>query len=302
MTVSRQTTLAAPVRFQGVGLHSGVRVAMSVHPAPADTGVVFERIDSEIPTGARTIRAGTDTWIESALCTTLANPQGTRVATIEHLMAALAGMGIDNARVTLDGPEVPIMDGSARDFVADFRAAGLRALDAPLCAIRIVAPVEVRHGDALARLEPGEGLHLRFVIDFVEAAIGRQELDLAMPGETFARELAAARTFARLSEVQAMHASGLALGGSLENALVFDGDRVLTAGGLRWPDEPVRHKMLDALGDLAVAGAPILGRYIGHKAGHALTGRLVRALLADPASHERVILSVAQAALLPGRG
>lgn len=302
MSVAPQTTLNGPVRFEGIGLHSGTAVAMTVHPAAADSGIVFERIDLDTPPEVRTIRAGAGCWVESALCTTLVNAHGTRIATIEHLMAAFAGTGIDNAHVTIGGPELPIMDGSARDFVAGFQAAGQRLLDMPLTAIRVLAPVEERQGDAMARLEPAQGFELHFAIDFAEPAIGRQERALSLSGQAFAQELAGARTFTRLSEVQAMRAAGLALGGSLDNAVVFDGANVLTPGGLRWPDEPVRHKMLDALGDLAVAGAPILGRYSGHKAGHALTGRLVRALLADPASHERVILSPEQAALLPGRG
>ena len=272
---------------------------MEVHPAGPDTGCVFVRTDVA---GAAPIRVLPDALRESALCTTITNADGLSVATIEHLLAALAGCGIHNVRILIDGPEVPILDGSARPFVREFVAAGVQVLDAPLRAIKVTRPVEVRMGEAWARLEPADHLSIAFEIDFDTRAIGRQSLDLELCNGTFVRELSDSRTFCRKAEVDFMRANGLALGGGLHNAVVFDDDGVLNPDGLRHDNEPVRHKMLDAMGDLAVAGAPILGRYIGHRAGHTLTGRLVRALMADPASHEMVVVDARQAHALPGAG
>jgi UDP-3-O-[3-hydroxymyristoyl] N-acetylglucosamine deacetylase len=276
---------------------------MTVHPATADTGIVFERVDAPLPRARRTIAVGPESLLETALCTRIGNAAGLTVSTIEHLMAALAGCGIHNARIRLDGPEVPILDGSARPFVQAFLAAGLRRLQAPLNAIRVLRPVEVRAGEAFARFDPAPYLSIRFEIDFPEdPAIGRQEKALDMCNGAFVRELSDSRTFCRQRDVDAMRASGLALGGSYENAVVVEGAQVLSPGGLRHADEPVRHKMLDAMGDLAVAGAPILGLYTGHRAGHTLTGRLVRALLADPSAHARVVVGPEDAHSLPGAG
>lgn len=297
-----QTTLKSTVRFQGVALHSGRAVRLTVHPAPIDTGIVFERTDLDLPRAERQIAVGPEALIEASLCTRIGNDHGVTVSTIEHLMAALAGCGIHNARVTLDGPEVPILDGSSRPFVKSFLAAGLRTTSAPVTAIRVLKPVEVRMGEAVARLEPAPVLSIAFEIDFPDPAIGHQAKDLAMCNGAFVRELSDSRTFCRQSDVETMRASGLALGGTYENAVVVNGARVLTPGGMRHRDEPVRHKMLDAMGDLAVAGAPILGRYIGRRAGHTLTGRLVRALLADPQAYERVALTMDDAHALPGAG
>ncbi|MCC5986379.1 MAG: UDP-3-O-acyl-N-acetylglucosamine deacetylase [Pararhodobacter sp.] len=297
-----QTTLSETTRFEGVALHSGEIVSMAVHPAPADSGIVFERVDIAGTASARRIRVSPDALVESSLCTKLVNRAGTSVSTIEHLMAALAGCGIHNARVTLDGGEVPILDGSARPFVSAFQKAGIRPLRVALTAIRVLRPVQVAIGPSWARLEPAPQLSISFEIDFPDAAIGRQSKDLALCNGTFVRELADSRTFCRQADVDFMRANGLALGGSYENAVVVDGARVLSPGGLRHADEPVRHKMLDALGDLAVAGAPILGRYIGYRAGHALTARLLRALMADPTSHDRVEIKPGQAHCLPGLG
>ena len=296
-----QTTLRSIARFQGVGLHSGTPVALTVHPARAGSGIVFERLD--VRPALRRIPVCADNLIEASLCTQLGNTHGVTVSTIEHLMAALAGCGVHNARITLDGPEVPILDGSARPFVAAFLSVGLRDLGAPLKVIRVLRPVEVRSGTAMARLDPAPMLSIAFEIDFpVDAAIGRQAKELQMCNGAFVRELSDSRTFCRQADVEAMRASGLALGGSYENAVVFEGARVLSPGGLRHADEPVRHKMLDAMGDLAVAGAPILGRYTGRKAGHSLTGRLVKALLDTPQAHEIVTVSADAAHDLPGAG
>jgi UDP-3-O-[3-hydroxymyristoyl] N-acetylglucosamine deacetylase len=253
---------------------------MTVHPAAEDHGICFRRTD--VVTGDAQVPAQWDAVVPSRLCTLVANAAGVSVSTIEHIMAALAGSAIHNALIDIDGPEVPILDGSAAPFVSGFLDAGIVAQGAPVRAIRVLKAIEVREGEAVARLEPSEMLEIAFQIDFAEAAIGRQDKVLNMANGAFVRELSDSRTFCRSAEVVAMRERGLALGGTLENAVVFEGDKVLSPGGLRYADEPVRHKMLDALGDLALAGGPILGRYTGIRAGHALTNRLLRALFADP--------------------
>ena len=217
-------------------------------------------------------------------------------------MAALAGLGIHNALIEIDGPEVPILDGSSRPFVAGLLAKGIRTQSIPVRAIRILQPIEVREGEAIARLDPSDMLEIDFRIDFEDAAIGRQEKTLNMSNGAFVRELCDSRTFCRQADVDAMRANGLALGGNMENAVVFEGDRVLSPGGLRHADEPVRHKMLDALGDLALAGGPILGRYTGLRAGHAMTNRLLRALFAQPDAWEIVECGLPTGRKLPGVG
>jgi len=294
-----QTTLAHPVTFTGTGLHTGRPVTMVINPAPAGQGIVFRRTDL----GGTLIPARWDRVIVSPLNTRIAADDGTTVSTIEHLMAALAGTGIHNATVDIDGPEVPIMDGSAADFVRGLVAAGQRPMPAALHAIRILRPVEVRYGDAIARLSPATTLQIDFTIDFPDlAAIGHQTRVLNLANGAFIRDLASSRTFCRQADVDAMRAQGLALGGTLDNAVVYDGHRVLTPGGLRHPDEAVRHKMLDALGDLATAGAPILGRYTGIRAGHAMTNRLLRALFATPDAWRMVRVDRAIMSRLPGAG
>lgn len=275
-----QHTVKSAVTFTGRGLHSGAPVRMVVRPAPADHGIVFLR--SDIQHGDRLIPALWDAVVPSRLCTLIANGAGASVSTIEHIMAALAGLAIGNALIEIDGPEVPILDGSAAPFVGAILAHGVQPQHAPTRAIRVLQTVEVREGEALARLEPAEMLEIDFRIAFADAAIGRQARHLNMSNGAFVRELSDSRTFCRSSDVEAMRARGLALGGTLENAVVFDGDRILSPGGLRHADEPVRHKMLDALGDLSLAGAPILGRYTGIRAGHALTNRLLHALFITP--------------------
>ena len=275
-----QNTLIRSVTFTGVGLHSGAPVTMTVHPAAEDHGICFRRTD--VVTGDAQVPAQWDAVVPSRLCTLVANAAGVSVSTIEHIMAALAGSAIHNALIDIDGPEVPILDGSAAPFVSGFLDAGIVAQGAPVRAIRVLKAIEVREGEAVARLEPSEMLEIAFQIDFAEAAIGRQDKVLNMANGAFVRELSDSRTFCRNAEVVAMRERGLALGGTLDNAVVFEGDKVLSPGGLRYADEPVRHKMLDALGDLALAGGPILGRYTGIRAGHALTNRLLRALFADP--------------------
>jgi UDP-3-O-[3-hydroxymyristoyl] N-acetylglucosamine deacetylase len=295
-----QSTLSSAVSFAGVGLHSAAEARLTVHPAAPDTGIVFRRIDAE-GAGA-VIPALWSRVVPAQLCTRIANDEGVGVHTVEHLMAALSGCGIHNARIDIDGPEVPILDGSAAPFVRGFLAAGRSLSDAPLTAIRVLETVEVSSGGGLARLEPAPALEMAFSIAFDDAAIGRQDLRLPLANGTFVHELSDSRTFCRLRDVEAMRAEGLALGGTFENALVIEGDRVLSPGGLRWQDEPVRHKMLDALGDLALAGAPLLARYTGERAGHALTAALLRRLFATPTAWERVVLGAADLDVLPGAG
>lgn len=295
-----QTTIRQSVTFTGVGLHTGARVRMTIHPASAEYGIWFRRTD--IASGDNLVPARWDAVQPSSLCTLIANRDGASVSTIEHVMAALAGCGLHNALIDIDGPEVPILDGSAQPFVTGILSRGLRELDAPVRAFRILRPVEVREGEAVARLEPGETLEIDFRIDFADAAIGRQEKVLSMANGAFVRELSDSRTFCRLADVDAMRARGLARGGNFLNAVVVEGDRVLSPGGLRHADEAVRHKMLDALGDLALAGAPILGRYTGNRAGHALTNRLLRALFADPEAYRIVECDTVQRYRLPGAG
>jgi UDP-3-O-[3-hydroxymyristoyl] N-acetylglucosamine deacetylase len=295
-----QQTLKSAVTFAGTGLHTGASVRMSVRPAAANMGLWFRRTDKV--TGDPMIPASWDAVVPSRLCTILANIDGVQVQTVEHVMAALAGTGIHNAVIEIDGPEVPILDGSAVPFVKGFLRAGLVRQNAPVRAIRVLQPVAVHEGEAFARLEPAEMLEIDFRIDFADAAIGRQERRLNMSNGAFVRELSDSRTFCREADVAAMRANGLALGGTYGNAVVFDGDRVLSPGGLRHQDEPVRHKMLDALGDLALAGGPVLGRYVGVRAGHMLTNRLLRALFATPGAAEPVDCSAPMGQKLPGVG
>ncbi|OYX41130.1 MAG: UDP-3-O-[3-hydroxymyristoyl] N-acetylglucosamine deacetylase [Rhodobacterales bacterium 32-67-9] len=296
-----QTTLRSAVTFTGRGLHSGLRARMSVHPASAEYGIWFRRTD--VIGRDAMVQAHWSSVSNAKLCTEISNAAGTSVSTIEHVMAALAGCGIHNALIEIDGPEVPILDGSAAPFAAAFLARGVRELDAPLRCFEILETVEIRDGAAVVRLEPADTLEIDFEIDFVDAAIGHQHKRLSMANGAFLRELSDCRTFCRQADVEAMRANGLALGGNPgENAVVFDGDKVLSPGGLRRADEPVRHKMLDALGDLALAGAPILGRYTGNRAGHAMTNRLLRALFANPAAYRIVECDDARRRRLPGTG
>jgi UDP-3-O-[3-hydroxymyristoyl] N-acetylglucosamine deacetylase len=273
---------------------------MTVRPAVADSGIWFRRLD--VRDRDPMVPARWDHVTPSKLCTVIENADGVSVSTIEHIMAALAGSGIHNALVEIDAPEVPILDGSALTFVAAFLAAGIEQQDRPIRAIRVLKAVEVTEGEATARLDPADMLEIDFSIDFEDAAIGWQSRQLNMANGAFVRELSDSRTFCRQSDVEAMRERGLALGGTLENAVVFDGDRVLSPGGLRHDDEPVRHKMLDAVGDLALAGGPILGRYTGERAGHALTNRLLRALFADPAAWRSVDCGPQTLGKLPGVG
>lgn len=293
-----QQTIAKPITIAGTGLHSGAPVRLTLCPAGADHGLQFVRID--ISQNDNVIVVGPENWVEASLCTVLRNDAGASVSTIEHLMAALHGCGVHNLRIEIDGPEVPILDGSAAPFVARILAAGLAQCDAPVRVLRILRPVSVERDGARASLSPAEGLELAFEIDFADKAIGHQSRSLEMYNGAFLRELSDCRTFCMRADVEVMQANGLALGGTLDNAVVFDGGTVLTPGGLRRADEPVRHKMLDAMGDLYVAGHSIIGRYEGVKAGHALTGQLLQALFSDPANYEIVPCEAHNIARLPG--
>ncbi|MBP0484246.1 UDP-3-O-acyl-N-acetylglucosamine deacetylase [Sagittula salina] len=298
-----QTTIGTAISFDGPGLHSGAPARLTIRPAGADHGIWFKRCDVEL--GDAMIPARWDMVRTSPLCTEIVNAAGVAVSTVEHVMAALAGCGVHNALVEIDGPEAPILDGSSVPFVRGILKAGLRPQGVPVRAIEILEAVEVETPSGWARLspaKPGTGLEMSFHIDFTDAAIGRQEKRLNLANGTFVRELCDSRTFCRAADVEAMHAVGKALGGTLENAVVVDGDKVLSPGGFRREDEAVRHKMLDALGDLALAGAPILGLYEGHKAGHALTNALLRALFARPTAWRMVSCDAEMAESLPGSG
>jgi UDP-3-O-[3-hydroxymyristoyl] N-acetylglucosamine deacetylase len=295
-----QNTLKSAATFTGFGLHSGAPVRMVVRPASADYGIWFRRVD--VSDRDAMIPARWDAVVPSRLCTLVENAAGISVSTIEHVMAALAGSAIHNALIEIDGGEVPILDGSAVPFVEGFLARGIREQAAPVRAIRVLKTVEVQDGEAIARLEPADMLEIDFRISFDDAAIGTQTRHLNMANGAFVRELSDSRTFCRQSDVDAMREKGLALGGTLENAVVFEGDHVLSPGGLRHADEPVRHKMLDAVGDLALAGGPLLARYTGDRAGHALTNRLLRALFADPDAFRMVDCGPQTVGKLPGVG
>lgn len=298
MRIHLQTTLRHSTTFKGTGLHSGRPVVMTIAPAPAGHGIVFERKD--VADG--TVPARWDLVDRTPLCSRLVNEHGVSVSTVEHVMAALSGCGIHNALITLDGPEVPILDGSALPFVRQMINAGRKELSSPLQAVEVLKPVQIDSGDAFARLEPSDRLEISFSIEFDEAAIGNQTRSLSLQNGAFVRELCDSRTFCRKGDVDTMREQGLALGGTMRNAVVFEGEQVLSPGGLRHRDEPVRHKMLDALGDLALAGLPILGRYVGHKSGHAMTNTLLRALYGQKDAWRLITLNEEQQSKLPGTG
>ena len=295
-----QTTLKRDVSLVGMGLHSGRPARLTLRPA-TQGGIRFRRTD--VADRDNVIPARYDRVTDTTLCTLLSNAAGVSVSTVEHLMAALAGTGVTHAIVDIDGPEVPIMDGSALRFVQAILKTGLRTLDGAARAIRVLRPIVLEEkGGVLAALTPALALSIDFEIDFADAAISRQAKALDILNGVFLRELADCRTFCRRADVEAMQARGLALGGSLDNAIVVDGDKILNPGGLRRADEFVRHKMLDALGDLALAGAPILGAYRGVRAGHGVTNRLLRKMFATEGAWEEVMLGEAEAGTLPGAG
>jgi UDP-3-O-[3-hydroxymyristoyl] N-acetylglucosamine deacetylase len=292
----RQRTLKSVIRAAGVGLHTGHKVNLVLRPAQPDTGIVFRRVDLQVPVDipARADLVG-DTRLSSCLVV-----RDVRVSTVEHLMSALAGLGVDNAYIDLDGPEVPIMDGSAAPFALLVQQAGIEEQAAPKRFLRIKKPIEVREGDKWARFEPYNGLRFSFSIVFNHPVIDRsgQSVAVDFAQTSYLKEIARARTFGFMHDVEALRDAGLALGGGLDNAVVLDEYRVLNADGLRFADEFIRHKVLDAIGDIYLLGKPLLGAYSAHKSGHALNNQLLRALLADATAWELASFDKAEEAPL----
>ncbi len=294
-----QKTLRSAVGCSGIGLHTGAKVALELHPAPVDRGVVFRRLDLEGP-GAM-IPAHVDQVRTSELCTEIANAAGVSIKTIEHLVAAFAGLGIDNVRVDLDGPEVPAMDGSAAPFVQLIERAGILEQAAPRRYIRVLRPIRIGDARRFAELAPAETFRIGFEIDFPNSPVGEQAIAFDLDYDIFKAELGPARTFGFTRDLEKLWSSGLAKGGSLANAVVVGDDGVLNEEGLRFADEFVRHKALDALGDLYLAGAPILGRFHGTQSGHAMHARLLQALFAEPSAWRVEVLPEAEAEAWPRR-
>jgi len=281
----RQRTLKSAIKTTGVGLHTGARVDLTMRPAAPDTGIVFHRVDLAQPVSipAHALNVG-DTRLSSL------EKDGARISTVEHLMSALAGLGVDNLHVDVAGPELPIMDGSAAPYVFLLQSAGLEEQKARKRYLRIKEPVEVRHDDKWARFEPHPGFVLDFTIDFPHPVFGSETrhvlIDFAE--HSYIKEVSRARTFAFMQDVEAMRSAGLALGGSLQNAIVLDETRVLNSEGLRYDNEFAKHKVLDAIGDLYLLGHPLIGTYAAFKSGHALNNAVSRALLARPDAWELV--------------
>ncbi len=301
-----QKTLRDRVTLNGIGVHSGKPVSMSLCPADAGTGIVFVRTnvpgaaDVEIPAVAASV-SGTQ------LCTILGDPTGAFVATVEHLMAALSALGVDNLSVEIDGPEVPVMDGSSEAYVDVIDEIGLEVQNAKRRFIRVVKPIRIEDGGAFAEFRPYEGRRFDTVIDYDCPIIGRQELDIELTASSFRRDICRARTFGYMRDVEQLWKAGYALGSSLENSVVIGDEGIVNPEGTRYRDEFVRHKLLDAIGDLALAGAPILGLYRSYKGGHRVNAMALAALLADKSAYkvvtlgdERVERSERQADFLPG--
>ncbi len=282
----KQRTLKNPVHATGVGLHTGERVDLDLRPAPANSGIVFRRVDIS-PVVA--IRAEAHAVNDTRLSTCL-DKGGVKVSTIEHLMSAFAGMGVDNAYVDLNSAEVPIMDGSAGTFIFLLQSAGIAEQSAVKQFIRIKKTIEVRDGDKWVRFEPFNGYKLGFTINFSHPvfATSKQNITIDLGEHSYIKEVSRARTFGFMQDVEAMRAQGLALGGNLDNAIVMDEYRVINPDGLRFEDEFVKHKVLDAIGDLYLLGHPLIGAFSGYKSGHALNNALLRALLADEQAWEFV--------------
>ena len=276
-----QRTISAPISCQGVGLHSGAKVTLTLLPAVEDHGVVFARTD--LP-GKPTVPARSGCVVDTSLATTLGR-DGVRVGTVEHLLSAISGLGVDNLRVEVDGPEVPIMDGSAAPFAAMIRNAGVRVQQAPKSFLVIKKPVAVADGDKEAMLTPARSFKVSCTIDFKHPLITDQSFELDFSDHSFSREISRARTFGFLKDVEKLKRMGLARGGSLENAIVVDEYSILNQEPLRFSNEFVRHKILDCIGDVALFGHPVIGHLRVHKTGHALNHKLVEKVLADPSSY-----------------
>ncbi|OGS92069.1 MAG: UDP-3-O-[3-hydroxymyristoyl] N-acetylglucosamine deacetylase [Gallionellales bacterium GWA2_60_18] len=282
----KQRTLKNSVSVTGVGLHSGEKVMLGLRPAPVNSGIVFRRVDTR-PVEEICARAE---LVNDTRLSTCMEQNGVRVATVEHLMSALAGLGVDNAYIDLDSAEVPIMDGSAGTFIFLLQSAGIVEQTAAKKFIRVKKTVEVKQGDKWVRFEPHHGYKLTFTINFAHPVFAstKQHVVVDLGEESYVRDISRARTFGFMHDVENMHAQGLALGGSLDNAIVMDEYRVLNADGLRFEDEFVKHKVLDAIGDLYLLGYPLIGAFSGYKSGHALNNALLRALLADEQAWEIV--------------
>lgn len=282
----KQRTLKTSVSVTGVGLHSGEKVTLSLRPAPVNSGIVFRRVDVK---PVEEIQARADLVNDTRLSTCM-EQNGVRIATIEHLMSALAGLGIDNACIEMDGAEVPIMDGSAGSFIFLLQSAGIVEQSAAKKFIRIKKAVEVKQGDKWVKFEPYDGYKLTFTINFAHPVFAntKQNVTIELDEHSYIRDISRARTFGFMQDVEAMRGQGLALGGSLDNAIVMDEYRVLNADGLRFEDEFVKHKVLDAIGDLYLLGHAVIGAFSGYKSGHALNNALLRELLADEEAWEFV--------------
>ena len=277
---ARQTTLADEISLTGIGVHSGAPVSITLCPADGDTGLRFQICNGEMDGIEIT---ADQQWVTGVtLCTILGDGNGASVATVEHLLAALRGLGVDNALIEIDSGEVPIMDGSAAPFVEAIDEVGLTELDAPRRYLKVLKPVTVKENDAIGDLTPYNGFHLDIEIDFETPLIGKQTLSMDVNPGSFRRDISRARTFGFMKDVERLWAAGLALGASLENTVAIGDDRIVNREGLRYADEFVRHKALDAVGDLALAGAPILGAYRSRCGGHRLNALVLKALFADP--------------------
>lgn len=290
----RQRTVKQSVSATGIGLHSGAKVQVVFHPAPANTGIIYTRTDLDPKV---VMKCDAESVRDTQLCTALVNQQGVRISTVEHLTAALSALGIDNLFVEVNAPELPVMDGSAQPFIYLFESVGLQELDAPKQYLQVTRKVRVEDGDKWAELNPcAEGFTLDLTIDFKHPAMDKesQHFVFNFTGRGFADEISRARTFCFMRDVEYMHAHNLALGGSLENAIVLDDYRVVNPDGLRYPNEFVKHKMLDAIGDLYMDGHSILGAFKAYKTGHALNNKLLRALLSDAKNYELVSFAAPQ--------
>ncbi len=281
-----QQTLANSVILEGVGLHSGKPVGITIHPAPVGSGIVFVRID--VTEKNNIIPAMWDRVIDTKLCTIISNTEGVSVSTIEHIMAALHGCGIDNARLDINGPEVPILDGSSDPFVKAIDKVGVVPQNQKRRVIRILKTIRIEEDDKVVELKPSDESSFSFEINFVHPKIGHQTFQTTMMNGNFRHDVAEARTFGFAHEVEFMRKNGLALGGSLDNAIVLDADKIMNVEGLRFENEFVRHKTLDAVGDMYLAGAPILGAYEGFKAGHAMNNAALRKLFETEGAWELV--------------